>query len=202
MQKLNKYAIYGASLTISMCFLEAIPLSETTRQIPRHMVVRFILDLLPEFKSIFLILPAMIFLGIALLPIKTENTKWIYPWLLSNLITFTLIASATRHTEYGHYGPVWLILILPALGLILWVDNNDYTYSLFISSVFWDLFAAIKGPLVGWYSVPEPYWSAVPFYVSILVDATLIVFLLALWLRGYDLNRTIKHFLGVKNIGV
>ncbi len=197
MKESIKHSLYGASFIVSLCFLEAIAVAETTRTIPRHMAVRWLLDFLPEFNTSILIIPMLIFLALSLIPIKPEKTSWIYIWMFSNLITFVLLASATRHFEYGHYGPVWIILVIPAIGLILWVDNDAYTYGLFISAVVWDLLAAIRGPLVGWYDIPEPYAPKVPFYISITIDATLIIILSILWKKRFSINNLIKNIINI-----
>ena len=184
-----KNALCGACLVLFFIFSEPIPFGTRIADMPVHFTVHYFLpDSAAEWPMSILLVPSLIFLLVALLPLRRRPWDWLSFVLLLPAAVFAVVIWRSD-AEAGGWYP-WLLLVLPWAGMNLWVRSIDYFYATCVAAPLWDMGAAIRGLRLGLEWVPEPYAPQVPPLLAIGIDAALVVLFVVLWVRRVDWGST------------
>lgn len=181
-------ALSGIGLILFFLFSEPIPFGARMGDMPIHFTAHyFIPDGALGAPMILLLVPALVSLLVALLPLFRRQWNWLAFALLLPAAVFYALIWRSREPLGGWFP--WLILALPFFGMNLWARSVDYFYASCIAAVFWDMGAAIRGIRLGLAAVPEPYGPHIPPLFSTVLDLSLAALFALLWRRRVDWGR-------------
>lgn len=185
-----KNAVCGVSLVLFFVFSEPLPFGSQLSDMPVHFTVHYFL---PEgsggLPMWILLVPSLVFLVLALLPLRHRGWDWLSFTLLLPACVFHALVWRSREPMGGWYP--WLLLVLPWAGMNLWVRSIDYFYATCVAAPLWDMGAAIRGLRLGLPWVPEPYAPRVPPLLAVSLDVALIVVCAVLWWQRVDWGRVL-----------
>ena len=180
-----KDALCGVSLILFFLFSEPLPFGSRLSDMPVHFTAHYFL---PEsaggLPMSILLVPSIVFLVVALLPLRRRRWDWLSFTLLLPAFVFHALVWRT-HEPLGGWYP-WLLLVLPWAGINLWVRSIDYFHATCVAAPLWDMGAAIRGLRLGLPWVPEPYAPRVSPLLSVGVDVVLVSLFAVLWWRRVD----------------
>ncbi|MCL4449096.1 MAG: hypothetical protein M1483_00960 [Actinobacteria bacterium] len=190
-------AFCGVSLILWLLFSETIPLVKTFGAIPKVATVHLLILLLPQswhgFSTMFLAIPAGIFLCIAFLPaISVPINKLAFLLFLIGMLFFP---AAGLIPDSFRIGPLWSLLFFAWLGPMLWFKDSDYFYGSVIAAFFWDMGAGAQGLFYSLHALPEPYGNGIPPIVVTIVDCVGITATIICWIKGVDPQLILEQLL-------
>ena len=185
-----KNALCGVALVLFFIFSEPIPFGSRISDMPVHFTVHYFLpEAAAGWPMAILLIPSIVFLILALLPLRRRGWDWLSFVLLLPAVVFQVLVWQSHEPLGGCYP--WLLLVLPWAGMNLWVRSIDYFYATCVAAPFWDMGAAIRGLRLGLPWVPEPYAPQVAPRLAVSLDVALVLLCAYLWWRRVDWGRVL-----------
>ena len=185
--------ICGIGLILFFLFSESIPFGNKISDTPPIFSVNLFLKLFPflyDMAMLLLLIPSIIFLFIALLPLTIKKIKLVYFVLfLVGFLFFPIL-----YIDINYFGFVWqdasfiwCILFLSFAGLSFLYKDKNFVYAAAITALFWDFGAAyIAHFWMNLSQIPTPYSPNLSPAAVMFIDMFFVVLLLILWWRKAD----------------
>lgn len=188
----NKF-ICGISLILFFLFSESLPFGSKISSVPPIFSVNFFLKPFPflyEMPMILLLIPSIIFLAIAVLPLTMKKIKRNYFLLfLAGFLFFPILYIDINFFGFTWEGPsfTWCILFLSFMGLSLLYKDIHFLYAAAVTGLLWDFGAAyIAYFWLNLNGIPTPYSAGLPPATIMVIDMSFVILLLILWWKRFD----------------
>ncbi len=190
--------IAGICLVLFFACVEVLPFSPTLNKVSRRATIHLLVLLLPAsthgVSSLWLLVPGLIALGLAVYPFKYSGFKLWPALLIVGLSVFFILALTIPHPT--RQGLLWSLFALPWIGANLWAADRNYFFSSVVGLFLWDLGSGAQAMAYGIRALSEPYGNGIPPEVVVIVDSVAICAVLITWYVGVDPKEILTRSLG------